>query len=107
MATAVEAAPAPERILLGVRPGFEPSGRPTVRLYLGSEPAQRRAERVFLWSIEQVRDPSRVYEIWLMRSLSGFRRRGWTTGFTNYRFAIPHFAGAARSEEHTSELQSL
>src|SRR5262245_18252649 len=93
MATAVEAAPAPERILLGVRPGFEPSGRPTVRLYLGSEPAQRRAERVFLWSIEQVRDPSRVYEIWLMRSLSGFRRRGWTTGFTNYRFAIPHFAG--------------
>jgi mitochondrial fission protein ELM1 len=81
--------------VLGVRPGCEPSARPPVRLFLGSEPAQRRAERVFLWSIERVRDPSRVYEIWLMRSLSDFRRRGWTTGFTNYRFAIPHFAGSS------------
>ena len=88
-------AASPQLVRLGVRPGREPSERPAVRLFLGSEPAQRRAERVFLWSIEQVRDPSRVYEIWLMRSLSGFRRRGWTTGFTNYRFAVPHFAGGA------------
>jgi len=66
-----------------------------VRIFLGTEPRQARAERVFFWSIERVRDPSRTYEIWLLRGLSGFRRRGWTTGFTNYRFAIPHFAGGA------------
>jgi mitochondrial fission protein ELM1 len=64
-----------------------------VRIFLGSEPAQRRAERVFVWSIERVRDPGRRYEIFVMKSLSGFDARGWTTGFTNYRFAIPHFAG--------------
>jgi hypothetical protein len=66
-----------------------------VRIFLGTEPAQQRAERVFLWSIERVRDPSRSYEIWLLKDLSGFRRRGWTTGFTNHRFAVPHFAGGA------------
>jgi hypothetical protein len=85
---------APERVVLEGRPGSGPDPRPPVRIFLGSEPAQHRAERVFVWSIERVRDPSRTYEIWLMKSLSGFRRRGWTTGFTNYRFAIPRFAGA-------------
>jgi mitochondrial fission protein ELM1 len=64
-----------------------------VRIFLGTEPRQQRAERVFVWSVERVRDPSRVYEIHLMKDLAGFARRGWTTGFTNYRFAIPHFAG--------------
>jgi mitochondrial fission protein ELM1 len=64
-----------------------------VRIFLGTEPRQQRAERVFVWSVERVRDPSRVYEIHLMKDLAGFGRRGWTTGFTNYRFAIPHFAG--------------
>jgi mitochondrial fission protein ELM1 len=28
-----------------------------------------------------------------MKHLRGFRSRFWLTGFTNYRFAIPHFAG--------------
>jgi mitochondrial fission protein ELM1 len=83
----------PERIVLPVRPGARDSGRPPVRLFLGTERAQHRAERVFLWSIERVRDPGRVYEIWLMKDLAGFSDAGWTTGFTNYRFAIPHFAG--------------
>jgi hypothetical protein len=27
-----------------------------------------------------------------MKELVGFDRQGWLTGFTNYRFAIPHFA---------------
>jgi len=85
----------PECIRLDVRPGVTPSGKPPVRIYLGSQPAQFRAERVFLWSIERVRDPSRIYEIYLMRELVGFDRRHWTTGFTNYRFAIPEFAGRA------------
>ena len=83
----------PERVVLGVREGVTPSLKPPVRIFLGTEPAQYRAERVFFWSIEQVRDPGRVYEIYLMKELAGFDRRGWLTGFTNYRFAIPHFSG--------------
>ena len=83
---------APERITLGVRAGAAASDRSPVRIFLGSESAQYRAERVFIWSIEQVRDPSRVYEIYLMKSLVEFDDAGWTTGFTNYRFAIPHFS---------------
>jgi hypothetical protein len=70
-----------------------PSVLPPVRIFLGTEPAQHRAERVFVWSIERVRDPSRIYEIHLMKQLPGFEDRTWTTGFTNYRFAIPSFAG--------------
>ena len=84
----------PERILLEADPSLTPSDKPPVRIYLGTQAEQHRAERVFIWSIEQVRDPTRAYEIFLMKSLSGFDQRGWTTGFTNYRFAIPHFAGA-------------
>lgn len=85
---------APDRVVLHARggPAAEPS-RPPVRIFLGTEPAQQRAERVFVWSIEQVRDPERRYEIYLMRGLGGFDDRRWTTGFTNYRFAIPHFCG--------------
>jgi mitochondrial fission protein ELM1 len=66
---------------------------PPVRIFVGTEPAHYRAERLLLWSIEQVRDKSRIYEIYLMKDLAGFHRRWWLTGFTNYRFAIPHFAG--------------
>ena len=83
----------PECLVLGVRDGVPPSAKPPVRIFLGTEPAQYRAERIFIWSIEQVRDPSRVYEIHLMKDLAGFSRFRWLTGFTNYRFAIPHFAG--------------
>jgi hypothetical protein len=64
-----------------------------VRIFLGTEPGQYQAERIFVYSIEQNRDPARVYEIYLMKDLVGFDRRGWTTGFTNYRFAIPELAG--------------
>jgi mitochondrial fission protein ELM1 len=81
-----------EVVVLAPRPGVPPSAAPPVRIFLGTEPAQHRAERVFVWSIERRRDPSRRYEIHLMKSLAGFRATGWTTGFTNYRFAVPHFA---------------
>jgi mitochondrial fission protein ELM1 len=83
----------PETLVLGVRAGARPSDAAPVRIFLGTEPAQYRAERVFLWSIEQVRDPGRVYEIHRMEDLAGFQSRLWNTAFTNYRFAIPHFAG--------------
>ncbi|MFQ5659662.1 MAG: ELM1/GtrOC1 family putative glycosyltransferase [Gammaproteobacteria bacterium] len=85
----------PERVVLGVADGVAPSPKPPVRIFLGTEPAQYRAERIFIWSIERVRDPSRIYEIYLMKELAGFDRRRWLTGFTNYRFAIPHFAGGS------------
>ena len=83
----------PERVVLGVREGVSPSPLPPVRIFLGTETGQYRAERVFVWSINQVRDPSRVYEITLMKDLPGFNRGKWLTGFTNYRFAIPELAG--------------
>ena len=60
---------APEAIVLGVRPGQAPSGRPPVRIFLGTEASQFRPERVLAWSVERVRDPSRVYEIRLMKEI--------------------------------------
>ena len=83
----------PEKIVLEVREGIASSGKPPVKIFVGSESAQYRAECIFVWSIEQARDPGRVYEIFLMKELSGFDRRRWLTGFTNYRFAIPEFSG--------------
>ena len=77
------------------RAGAAPSEKPPVRLYLGSEDAQQRAERVFLYALERVRDPGRIYEIFVMRGMAGYDRRGWRTEFTNYRFAIPDHAGRA------------
>jgi mitochondrial fission protein ELM1 len=82
----------PERIVLRPRGGAV-CNKPPVRIFVGSEPRQHRAERVLVWSVEQVRDPSRTYEIHLMKDLVGFDRRRWLTGFTNYRFAIPRLAG--------------
>src|SRR5262245_38299057 len=96
---------APERIVLGVRPGFLPNGKPPVRIFLGTEASQFRPERVLAWSIEQVRDPARVYEIHLMKEIAGFDRSGWTTGFTNYRFAIPEWAGGSGRALYNDEDQ--
>ena len=83
----------PVRVVLEPTISGPGKGKPPVRIFVGTEPAQYRAERIMIWSIEQVRDKSRVYEIYLMKDLVGFNRRLWLTGFTNYRFAIPHFAG--------------
>ncbi len=95
----------PERIVLPVRPGTTPSPKPPVRIFVGTEPAQFRPERVLLWSIEQVRDPARVYEIYLMKDLAGYRKWFWTTSFTNYRFAIPHYAGGRGRAIYNDEDQ--
>jgi len=83
----------PECVVL---PAREPScarSLPPVRIYLGTQPEQLRAERIFFYSIERCRDPAREYHVYRMTSLPGFDRRNWRTGFTNYRFAIPEFAG--------------
>ena len=83
----------PEVVRFDVDPHIKPNGKPPVRIFLGTEPAQARAERIFIWSVKQVRDPARAYEIYLMKDLAGYDRRGWKTGFTNYRYAIPAMAG--------------
>ncbi|MEM8791725.1 MAG: class I SAM-dependent methyltransferase [Pseudomonadota bacterium] len=82
---------APECIVLEAE--GQDSRKPAVRIFLGTEPGQYRATRTFIWSVMKVRDSSRRYEIYLMCDLAGIDREGWKTGFTNYRYAIPHLAG--------------
>jgi len=82
----------PECIHLAPRDGAAPDLAP-VRIFLGTEPGQYRATRVFVWSVMKHRDPNRAYEIHLMSNLAGIGREGWKTGFTNYRYAIPHLTG--------------
>jgi uncharacterized protein len=81
----------PLLVRFDVAPGETPSGQPPVRIFLGSERGQFRAERVFLWSIAKHRDPRRVYEVFVMKHLTGFSASFWLTAFTNYRFSIPGF----------------
>lgn len=83
----------PECIRLAPEPGVAASELPPVRIFLGTEPGQYRATRVFVWSVMKHRDPARAYEIHLMSDLAGIARVGWKTGFTNYRYAIPALAG--------------
>jgi len=82
----------PECVVL---PASEAGGspHPPVRIFLGTEPAQSRAERVFFYSVERHRDPGREYRIYRMTGLRGFDTRRWRTNFTMYRYAIPEFAG--------------
>ena len=53
--------PGPELIFLPVASGVTPSGEPPVRIFLGTEPGQYQAERIFVYSIERNRDLARVY----------------------------------------------
>ena len=62
----------PELVVLEPKEGITPSDKPPVRIYMGTEPHQHRAERILIWSITQVRDPARRYEIYLMKDLAGF-----------------------------------
>jgi hypothetical protein len=48
-----------------------------------------------VWSVKAVRDPSRSYEIHLLRELPGLQRLGGIGDFGNHRFAVPHCAGGA------------
>ncbi len=66
---------------------------PPVRIFVGTEPFQHRAERVFLWSLNRVRNPAREYLVYLMKDLVGYSRNNWKTGFKTYRYAIPSLAG--------------
>ena len=77
----------PDLIRLDVVEGVQPSDKPPVRIFLGTEDGQYRAERIFVYTIVKHRDPARIYEIYLMKNLTGFDRRAWRTGFTmdNYK----------------------
>ncbi len=66
---------------------------PPVRIYVGTEPLQHRAERVFIWSLLKVRNPAREYQVFLMKDLIGYERDGWKTAFKTYRYAVPSLAG--------------
>lgn len=83
----------PEVFRLDVAPGVKANKKSPVRIFLGTEAGQFRAERVFVWSVMQARDPARVYEIYFMKDLKGYDRTGWKTGFTNYRYGIPAMGG--------------
>ena len=68
---------------------------PPVRIFVGTEPLQHRAERIFIWSLIKVRNPARAYQVYLMKDLGGYRRDGWKTAFKTYRYAVPSLAGNA------------
>ena len=42
---------------------------------------------------------------YLMKDLAGYRKWFWTTSFTNYRFAIPHYAGSRGRAIYNDEDQ--
>ena len=83
----------PPVVVFEAEPGSAQADLPPVRIFLGTEPLQYRAERVFLYSVAKHRNPGRRYEVHLMKDLEGYDRDGWATGFTRYRFLIPHLAG--------------
>ncbi len=93
MGTDLKLRSVPEKLVFGPKPGADRGASPSVRMFLGTEDSQYRAERVFLYSVEKHRNPSRTYEIYLMKNVAGFARGSWRTNFTNYRFAIPDWAG--------------
>ncbi len=66
---------------------------PVVQIYVGASPDLYRAVRVLIWSIMQVRDPERAYEIHLMMNLKGIDRKGWKTGYEGY---CAYVAGMAK-----------
>jgi len=86
--------PEPPVVVFEAAPGSPEASLPPVRIFLGTEPLQYRAERVFIYSVAKHRNPGRRYEIYLMKDLVGYDRSGWATGFSHYRFIIPALAGA-------------
>lgn len=83
----------PPVVVFEAKSGSPEAALPAVRIFLGSEPLQYKAERVFLFSVAKHRNPGRRYEVYLMKDLDGYDREKWATGFTKYRFAIPYMAG--------------
>jgi hypothetical protein len=83
----------PITLVLAPEPGITPSTQPPVRIFVGTEPAAFRAERVLVWSIRKHRDPRRTYEIHLLSQLREFDYGAGERRFCRYRYAVPGFAG--------------
>ncbi|MEZ5932251.1 MAG: hypothetical protein R3F54_09910 [Alphaproteobacteria bacterium] len=66
---------------------------PPVRIFVGSDSADWRAERALVWSVLQQRNPKRSYDLYLLKELKGVDREGWPSPYAGYRFAVPGFAG--------------
>ena len=86
----------PERIVLDVRDGVAPQ-RPSRRCASSSAPSP---SSIAPNGSSSGRSSRPAIPLASTRSTSwptcvGFDRRRWLTGFTNYRFAIPHFAGGS------------
>lgn len=63
---------------------------PAVRIFLSTRPEHHRAERVFFYALQRVRNPDRRYEIYPIADLPISEKHG---GFGNDRFAVPELAG--------------
>src|SRR5262245_65915431 len=81
----------PSVVTLEARPGTVPSGKAPVRIFLGTQDEQWRAERIFFYSIERVREPARVYEIHVMKGSDGYPRKEWLAGFRHYRLCLREY----------------
>lgn len=66
---------------------------PAVRIFVASESAHFRAERVFVWALRQVRNPARRYEIYLLKDLAGFDRMARVAPLDQYANALFALAG--------------
>jgi len=78
-------------VVLAARAGAPQA--PAVRIFLGTQAEHYRAERVFFYSLQRVRNPDRRYEIYRLIDLPGFARKGRCGGIDRYRFAVPELAG--------------
>ncbi len=74
-----------EPLRLVLEPAAPPNGKPPVRIFIGTEPRQLRAERVLIRSIARHREPGRAYEIHLMKNIKGIERPRLATGFSHCR----------------------
>ncbi len=63
---------------------------PAVRIFLATRPEHHRAERVFFYALQRVRNPDRRYEIHPIAGLPASEKHD---GFGNDRFAVPELAG--------------
>ncbi|SEI76480.1 hypothetical protein SAMN04244579_01930 [Azotobacter beijerinckii] len=85
----LDAAPGMTPVVLEARKGAPPL--PEVRIFLATRPEQHRAERVFFYALQRVRNPDRRYAIYPMTALPASAR---SSGFGQARFAVPELAGA-------------
>lgn len=83
----------PETIRLPADPAAPP--RPPLELWVTTAPAELRAVRVLVHSIDRLRDPGREVTVRLVANLAGLPRGRWRGRWEGYRAAVPGLSGAA------------